>query len=90
MTLIIMGHHLFSFLQIEESKMADTTADCNVSSIISSLDILFNQSVYDFPCHVTIVSSAELKCDEIQKQEYVNKVTIELVLDLFTVDKSYS
>ncbi|CAG2220323.1 AFT [Mytilus edulis] len=61
--------------KIEESKMADTTADCNVSSIISSLDILFNQSVYDFPCHVTIVSSAELKCDEIQKQEYVNKVT---------------
>ncbi|XP_063424264.1 cap-specific mRNA (nucleoside-2'-O-)-methyltransferase 2-like [Mytilus trossulus] len=59
----------------EESKITDPTADYNVSSIISSLDILFNQSVYDFPCHVTIVTSAELKCDEIQKQEYVNKVT---------------
>lgn len=60
----------------EESKMAVFSADYNVSSIISSLDILFNQSVYDFPCHVTIVSSAELNCEKIQKQEYVNKVTM--------------
>ena len=46
----------------------------NTSPILSSLDILFDQSVSDFPCHVTIMSSAKFHDEEIKQKDYIENV----------------
>jgi hypothetical protein len=46
----------------------------NTSPILSSLDILFDQSVSDFPCHVTIMLSAKFHDEEIKQKDYIENV----------------